>query len=386
VQDDDGFSLATSVSFDGGRTWENGGALPGSENGRNATVAFDAAGQGFVCGNTDRILVWRTDDGGRGFGRPAVVTREHTDYPSIAADTSGGSSGNLYVTFSAQGNTVVGFSRSTDGGRSFEAYRAIAEADGDITASPNVAVGKDGVICVTYGIWSQELAGTKKIADGQEPELRPEIIAPIMAVVSTDYGQTFGEPVELGRGVMEVRFTEEAGGPSLPKIALDENKDAIYATFIVRREGGDSTDVVVCASYDRGISWTEPMRVSHAVQGVHYFQPQITVDPAGRTGISAYVFEEGLVRTEFFVSGQRTLRFSRPRQVTAGPFDPAAGGLPGGFKHGTWWIGDHQGLTADAGAFHPVWSDTRTGELEIYTAAVATTSEDRLTGPILISE
>jgi len=34
------------------------------------------------------------------------------------------------------------------------------------------------------------------------------------------------------------------------------------------------------------------------------------------------------------------------------------------------WIGDYQGITATADTFHPIWNDTRTGQLEIFTASV----------------
>src|SRR5215475_13174628 len=45
-------------------------------------------------------------------------------------------------------------------------------------------------------------------------------------------------------------------------------------------------------------------------------------------------------------------------------------GAQGG-KHGAWWVGDYQGLAAStASAAQPLWNDTRTGALELFTAAV----------------
>jgi hypothetical protein len=55
--------------------------------------------------------------------------------------------------------------------------------------------------------------------------------------------------------------------------------------------------------------------------------------------------------------------FQPPIRVTSRPFD-ASLGLQGG------WIGDYQGITATADTFHPIWNDTRTGRLEIFTATV----------------
>jgi hypothetical protein len=94
----------------------------------------------------------------------------------------------------------------------------------------------------------------------------------------------------------------------------------------------------------------------------------VAVDAAGRVGTSAFVLEQGLVRVEFFVSDPETLRFSTPLRITPAPFDPAAGGLAG--KHGVWWIGDYQGLTSTGETFHLLWSDTRSGQLELFTATI----------------
>ena len=65
----------------------------------------------------------------------------------------------------------------------------------------------------------------------------------------------------------------------------------------------------------------------------------------------------------------RRLSFGPPLTVTTRSFDPARG-VQGG-KHGAWWVGDYQGLAAStASAVHPLWNDTRTGALELFTAAV----------------
>jgi hypothetical protein len=60
-----------------------------------------------------------------------------------------------------------------------------------------------------------------------------------------------------------------------------------------------------------------------------------------------------------------SLRFGPPITVTRQPFDPAKSGFGS-----SWWIGDYQALATTPGAFHPLWNDTRTGQLQLYTAAV----------------
>jgi len=102
---------------------------------------------------------------------------------------------------------------------------------------------------------------------------------------------------------------------------------------------------------------------------VIYFQPNLAVDAAGRVGISAFALADGLVNQVLLLSTPHQLRFRAPLQVTGTAFDPYTGSLPV-TKHGAWWIGDYQGITASAGAFHLMWNDTRTGKLDLFAATV----------------
>jgi hypothetical protein len=69
------------------------------------------------------------------------------------------------------------------------------------------------------------------------------------------------------------------------------------------------------------------------------------------------------------ISKPHQRHFQAPLRVTTTPFDPDTGTLSFQ-KHGAWWIGDYQGITASAGAFHLVWNDTRTGKLDLFAATV----------------
>jgi hypothetical protein len=361
--------LATYSSFDGGETWRSDGELPESDTGRNASVAFDSGGVAFVCGNTRGVSVWRTSDGGRSFAKPVLVTQGQADYPWLAIGPAGGGSPDvLNVVWSTDENAKLGFARSTDGGRSFEPVRTIAGAGGLVTASPMLAAGSDGLVCVIFGVLpTQTLTGGRK-------ERRPEIIAPIRVACSTDYGLTFAAPIELGRGAMEMWFPGGASGLSLPMIAADRRGDVLFAAFTTRRPRAGYSRVVVSASRDRGRTWSRPLPVTPERRGVFYFSPYLAVDDTGRVGISAFALERARVTVIFMSSSRGPFPFSAPRRVSASPFDPAQGSPDGGTKHGAWWIGDHQGLVSSApGTFHPMWNDTRTGRLELFTANVRAT-------------
>jgi hypothetical protein len=356
--------LATYASFDGGATWQNNGALPDSQGGRDPTVAFDSAGRGYVCGNTTGVSLWRTADGGRTFDAPAIVTAEKSDHPWLAAGPAPGASGDsLHVVWSLDDNTKLGFSRSTDGGHSFEPARTIADAGGAVTAAPAITAGSDGVVCAIFGVWPKPSSKGK--------QRRREIVAPVRVVCSVDGGITFGRPPELGRAAAEWSLPGGANAIAIPTIAADPNRDALYAVFAQRPRGAAYSTIVVARSLDRGHTWSRPLRVTPARRGLFCFQPQIAIDSRGRVAISAFVLERGRVHVVITTSRQAPLRFTAPRRISDRPFNPARGSPPGGAKHGAWWIGDYQGLAAStAGTFHPFWNDTRTGRLQLFTATV----------------
>jgi hypothetical protein len=125
---------------------------------------------------------------------------------------------------------------------------------------------------------------------------------------------------------------------------------------------------VVTASADRGRTWTKPVTATPHDE-VIYFQPNLTVDDAGRVGISAFALAGHRVDEVLLISKPHQLHFQAPLRVTTTPFDPHTGTLSFP-KHGAWWIGDYQGITASAGAFHLVWNDTLTGKLDLFAATV----------------
>jgi hypothetical protein len=95
---------------------------------------------------------------------------------------------------------------------------------------------------------------------------------------------------------------------------------------------------------------------------VIYVQPQVAIDDAGRIGVLAFAMNRGVASTVLMISEPDSLRFAPPVTVTEQPFNPA---------RMNYQLGDYQALAATPGAFHPLWNDTRTGQLELFTATVA---------------
>jgi hypothetical protein len=361
---DGGTHIAAYASFDAGASWRSLGGLKDSADGRDPTVTFDATGSGYVCANTDDLHVWRTEDGGRSFAAPVLATRgRKLDHPWLAADPTPGppSTTHLYGAWTGPDNTQLELGRSIDGGRSFQAPRAIDTVRGPTEAnfaSPMVAAGHGGTVHAVYGVWPP-LPKTLP---------RPEFPAPIRVVSSTDRGQTWGQPVELGTGVMEVRVRPDTNGLGLPSVVAHPHRPLAAAAFVVRQPGAPFADIAVCLSRDRGRTWTAPRMVPRSGDDTTYLQPQLAIDEAGKVALSAFAYRRGLIDVVVLVAEPATARFGRPMRVASRPFDPAQGTLSG--KHGAWWIGDYQGLASAAGRIHPFWNDPRTGRLEIFTASL----------------
>lgn len=360
--------LVTYVSNDAGRSWQVG-ELPGSESFNDQSVAFDADGTGYVCADdvNHQVWVWRTEDGGRTFGAPVPVTPdERVDRPWLAADST--RSGQLHAAWSTSidgaDNAGLGYGRSTDGGRSFEPTRPIVTVQGPdegLIASPGIAA-RGGVVHAIHTVWPpMEPPG--------EGGTRGEIAGPVRVVTSRDGGRTFAAPIELGRGTSELQVSAEATSPAIPAVAISPTAPVACAVFADRDPRNNFSELVISSSTDLGRSWSRAVSITPRREGVFYFQPQLACDPEGRFVVSAFRLVNGLVDVVVFVSRPNRPRFGPPVRVTSEPIDPTLG-LPGGSKHGAWWIGDWQGLAVTKRTVHPIWNDTRTGRPEVFTATL----------------
>jgi hypothetical protein len=359
-------NMATYASFDRGRNWQSTGPLPrpaGIGEGGDLSAAFDGAGRGFICGlvtkpptsgtkGTGRsIQVWRTDDGGRSFASPVAVSEVGAlDAPWLATERQ--SQHTLHVVW-AQGTsrgftTVLLYTRSTDGGQTFEDPRPIASASRGLD-DLRVACGATGDVYVIYD------AGSAAVGNGAT--------ATVKVLCSHDRGRTFAPPIELGRDTLG-NAVPGSYSVSFPAIAADPNSGLVCAAFSSHEPGADHAQILLTASRDQGRSWSRAQAITPQDE-VIYFQPQVAINADGRIGVMAFAITHDRVSVVLMLSEPGSLRFGSPVTVTSQPFNPARSG-----PRGRWWIGDYQALGTTPGAFHLVWNDTRTGQLQLFTAAV----------------
>ena len=368
--------IVTYRSVDGGASWHAGGrpAQPAAgPAGDDVTVAFGGDGRGYVCAarsghgtslgparpDANRaVYVWRTDDGGRSFSAPVTLVEGiYSDHPWVAAG-QGPSGHDVYVAWGAgASHTAVDFTRSGNGGQSFEAPRRIlgeARSPSLVSAGPQVAAGPDGLVCVVCD-WTTQ----------QDPS--GDLTGQVVAVCSTDAGDSFAAPVRLGAESAAIALPGGVRPNSGPAVAISPRGGALYVAFPVHKPGAAHSDIVVTASRDRGRTWSTPVTATPD-DGVIYFQPNVAVDEAGRVAISAFALEGGRMDEVLLVSGAGELRFGPPLRVTTTSFSPLDPTTASRGKYGIWWLGDWQGIAASAGAFHLVWNDTRTGTLDLFAA------------------
>jgi len=349
--------LATYASFDAGSTWHSNGLLPGVTPAYDGdvTVAFDGHGTGYVSGwagsraaeQRGRACLWRTADGGRSFTTPVTVATGLLDHPSLAADRWARSGpATLYVAGDYFGRGGLAFTRSTDGGHSFEPLRfPDPGSDPHGGRAPMMTVGPGGRAAIAY-----------------YAEL-PDFTQRIKVVTSADHGQSFAPPVVVTHVIPppEIgKVNTTTGGPAITATT----DGALHLAVATVNTAGRASELLLFTSVDHGRTWTAPQTVARSTTTA-YFQPQLAAGPGGRIGLSAFALPvaTGQVSVVLFISPPHSTRLGPPLTVTTRPFNPHTGTQQG-------WIGDCQGLTATPSAFHPLWNDTRTGRLQLFTAAI----------------
>ncbi len=363
----------TFASSDGGSTWHDNGPLPlppGYGAGSNVSVAVTAGGVGFVAVRADSgpqhtgIFVWRTMDGGRHFAPPVAVAagdpRVNVDHPWLAVERATGA---LDVAWSVSGPNRGGiaFSRSVDGGRHFATPRTITGSAQRADVVPVLITGPAGAVAVVYADVGAASAGEDGVAGLQR--------ARIVVVRSTDGGRYFGPSREITAATLGVPSARPLALFALPAAATDPRDGALYVAVARERPGLPHPDLVLLRSRDGGETWTA-RRVANEPGATHtmHLQPQLAVTPDGVVGVSYLTLARGRIDLYLAQSRDHGASFGPAVRVTDRPWDPARGLDLGS---GQFWVGDYQGLTAGPHMFDLVWTDTRTGRLELFAAAVA---------------
>lgn len=394
--------LLTGVSENAGRTWTRptpptftrcagGNATNGGdyERASDPWVSFSPNGDAYQISlsfndsdTTSAVLVSKSEDNGRTWGPVTTLIKDtnpqfFNDKESITADPT--NSRNVYAVWdrldqvpNVPAAPFFGpaiFARSTDGGQTWEAPRKIFDP------GPNSQTIGNQIVVLPNGTLIDEF------------DLIDQGLPQVAIIRSTDKGQTWSQPkiVDLmlgtalfGNGVVDPSDGAPVRtGDILPDIAVDPRPGTsnLYVVWQDARFTQLARDqIVLAASTDGGLTWTDPKRVSEN-KAVQAFTGSVHVRQNGHVAVNYYDFTAddptgGTLDTDYWATGSRNggTTFSRRERVTPRSFDMLTAPNAGGF-----FVGDYEGLTSANQVFYPVFVQANTGNLVNRTDAFSTT-------------
>jgi hypothetical protein len=387
--------LVTSVSHDGGLTWSEtwpplstcagGTAGNGGNYDRSSDpwVTFTPTGNAYQISIsvsadlfTSSVLVSKSVDAGDTWSNPTTLIRDDSffhfnDKESITADPTDSSGNRVYAvwdrsrkpgenadfnqlhSFAFRGDVM--FSRTSDGGGSWEAPRSILPTNANLfTIGNQVAVLPNGTLIDVF-----ELGRGSGVQ--QSPNLFTESL-----LRSTDHGLTWSRVIDISTDQSVAVVDPDTGAPvrvgaGLPDIAVDPNNGTLYAVWADGRfSGGAHDDVAFSSSTDGGLTWSDPVKVNANSAGAAAFTPSVAVSSDGTVGITFYDFRNNTgalgVPTDYWFIGSSNGGTTWSEQHVAGPFDIESAPISRGY-----FLGDYEGLAAAGTAFHAVYVAANTG-------------------------
>ena len=370
--------LATSVSIDGGLTWDTpqpapfstcaGGAFarvsdPWVAVAGNTVLQIGIAFTGAAnsVGARSAVAVSRSADGGVSWG-PAVLlvdddgNRLFNDKEALTIDTT--DARYVYATWDRIGLDERGptlLARSVDGGASWEPARTVYDPGAERQTIGNVPVTTpDGTVHVFF------------VELGPDPANPSDLEAHVAVIRSNDKGATWSAPTRIADARPVGTVTPQLGRPVrageiLGTFAADPDDGTLYAVWQDSRFSSGARDAIVLSrSTDGGLTWSAPVRVN-ARADVPAFTPTLAVLPGGAIGVTYYDFRQAGTATYqptdvWLATSANGVEWTETR--LAGNFDmfdaPDAGGL---------FVGDYQGLdAADGSTFLALYARTNNGD------------------------
>ncbi len=403
--------LAAAVSHDGGVNWSStyphfsacaGGIEANGGDFQRASdpwVTFGPTGDAYFIslsltflGPTSTtgtgVLVSKSTDGGDHWSEPVTLVRDtgdadvapffFNDKESITADPFNSNyvyavwdrlrkpgeakSINAEHSWAFRGDTL--FSRTTDGGQTWDAPRAILKRT-SLTGSigNQIAVLPNGTLVDIFDF----AQGSGKNFPGFDIRMQRSI----------DHGATWSEPIQVAPERAVRVFDPDTGtsvraGGGLPDIAVDRNLASpgygnLYAVW------GDSfgsekikstlhSTIVFTESKDGGLTWSPLSRIDQSPGNVQAFTPSVHVASDGTVGVSYYDFRNntsapGLPTDQWFIhchpASDCTDPASWAENHVDGPFDIENAATAGGY-----FLGDYEGLDSIGTTFTSFFSKT----------------------------
>ena len=380
------FTLAAALSSDGGLTWHDSAAYAfpaGATVMTDPALAWDDIGNVYMVGlvgnnpptfNTIGMVVYKSTDGGATWGPPNLIhTAAGDDKQWVAGDTNPGSPfhGRVYAVW--DDGSQMRFARTKDHGATWIGVGTTSIASTSLTSdsfSPEINVAANGDV---YIVW---IAGStiKMLVSNDGGESFHLVVSPATGVttLSSSLTHVHGWPVFPGGNFRVLTVPTACVFGQTVVVAWDDFRDGVSRIYYaVSPDGG--------ASWNTGASG-QPLLTGGIPSNMQHFFPQIVTDPNGVIGCAFYEFGPkpatfliDVMMAQSFDSGATFHGFT----VTDQPWDPTVdapwahhGDIPSNVDSSVTFIGDYFGIDASSQGFYPLWTDTRTGIQELWTAVV----------------
>lgn len=268
------------------------------------------------------------------------------------------------------------FSRTTDGGQTWEPPRIIYDPAGNNqTIGSQIVVLPDGTLINFFN----EILNFRNDDGGQQFEFNLSLIR------STNKGATWtrGRAIRAAKMLPRTLFPPfvgvtdpETGDPIrtedvIPEVAVDRSLGSpafgtLYAVWQDSRFSGFTRDEIAFAqSTDGGFTWSRPIKVNKTPTGIssgnrQAFTPSVHVAADGTIGVTYYDFRNNTsapttLPTDYFIVHCHPMtgttctspaNWRNEKRLTNAPFDMRKAPFARGF-----FVGDYEGLASDANDF-----------------------------------
>src|SRR5215472_7923899 len=306
-------NIITAASFDGGLTWQQV-PLPVTScassqpygGGGDPTLSFAPNGHLYASAvvgfsfSAKLIATCKSSDGGLHWSASTLMSPDiepTNDGEVIAADpTDARLVYNSWTQSNVKNHSWIEFTRSTDGGQTWEPARTLFEPQPQNFADdPQVFTMPDGTLVMLYQFYT---------AQANKP-----VVYSIGLMRSSDHGQTWSAPTQAfpttpvlrpdGSGA-SAPADPETGEPVRdtfsPQYTADPRNGNLYVVWEEGRFSGfQYNDIAFSMSSDRGATWSAPIRINQTPLNIaagnrQSFFAGIAVAANGTIGVTYYDF------------------------------------------------------------------------------------------------
>jgi hypothetical protein len=375
--------IVAGVSLDGGNSWQEV-PIPGItlvsggtyQRTADAWLSFAPNGDLYEIAQADvvgvkpsgpdesAILVSKSIDGGLTWSTPITLIQDDSssgfdDKPSVTADPT---NANLVYAIWLRSNgtganqTVTMFTRSTDGGQTWESPRTIFRSpQGDFNHGHVIFVRPDGTL---IDLFTEFQYSGKNLQSAELTVLR-----------STDGGLTWSSPILVAEQMAVGDTDPESGQPlgdlSEGHYAMDPHDGNLYAVWEDARFGnGQYNSIAFTMSTDGGFTWSDPIRVNQTPDTVpagnrQAFVPAVAVADNGTVAVTYYD-----LRNNTPAAGLPTDYWMVHADPSDGLANPASWQEENRLTDTSFnleqaprlFIGDYEGLAAAGKSFYATWA------------------------------